>query len=285
MSKRKYAMIALAIASVLLGSLIVGRVILAQAGGAYDPWLDYNEDGVIDVNDLSPLGDAYGSQGDSTKNVSVTNWPEPQKPTFAEVLVLRGIRYEFLKDFRPSPPAGYAFETAEILVDENIPYPFLGYTFNSTELCHTLGVPTYWEQTWTDHNFTFVPANAPFYIQGDVTIRTTLRYNFTSTFADVMHWNVTVHLEKVTPETTVTLASDTISRNLIVDTLQYGTLDVLGVILNFPSPVLVERGERLQIRIETWARSDNGYIDYAGIYLEHHLGTDEFIAYIPILQP
>lgn len=279
-------MAALAVAFVLLGSLIVGRVILAQAGGAYDPWLDYNEDGVIDVNDLSPLGDAYGSQGDSTKNVSVTNWPAPQTPTFAEVLVLRGLAYEFYKDFRPSPPAGYAFELAEILADENIPYPFLGNPYNSTPLCQTvINIPTYWAKTWTDHNFTFVPANSPFYIQGDVTIRTTLEYDFTSTSADVMHWNVTVHLEKVTPETTVTLASDTISYNLVVDPITSGRLEWTGVILYFPSPVLVERGERLQIRLETWARSDNGYIDYAEIYLQHHLGTDEFIAYIPILQP
>jgi hypothetical protein len=284
LSRKKYAMVALAVASVLLGSLIVNKVILAQAGGEYDPWLDYNEDGVIDVNDLSPLGDAYGSQGDSTKNVSVTNWPAPQKPTFAEVLVLRGFAYDLVTDWRSWPPYGYAIEYAYILVDESIPYPFLGTPYNSTLLCDAVTVPSHWVRA-PDRNFTFVPANSPFFIQGDVTIRTTLNYTFQSTASDVMHWNITVHLEKVTPETTVTLASDTITYNTIVDPLQSDTLDFLGVILNFPSPMLVETGERLQIRLETWVRSDNGYIEPGWIYLEHHLGTDEFIAYIPILQP
>ena len=48
---------------------------LTQQSGSYDPWLDYNEDGTIDVNDLSPMGHAYGSSGDPTKKVTVTNWP------------------------------------------------------------------------------------------------------------------------------------------------------------------------------------------------------------------
>jgi hypothetical protein len=46
-----------------------------QGGGTYDPWLDYNGDGKIDVNDLHPLGQAYGTSGDPTRDVRVTNWP------------------------------------------------------------------------------------------------------------------------------------------------------------------------------------------------------------------
>jgi len=65
--------LSVAIVSVLLGSLFYNNVILAQTSGSeYDPWLDYNEDGIIDVNDLSPLGQAYGSSGDPTKNVTTT---------------------------------------------------------------------------------------------------------------------------------------------------------------------------------------------------------------------
>jgi len=69
--KNRYIILALGIVSVLLGSLFVSNLILAQSGGEYDPWLDYNEDGTIDVNDLSPLGEAYGSSGDPTKNVTI----------------------------------------------------------------------------------------------------------------------------------------------------------------------------------------------------------------------
>jgi hypothetical protein len=49
--------------------------ISTEQSGSYDPWLDYNDDGVIDVNDLSALAYAYGYSGDTTKNVNVTNWP------------------------------------------------------------------------------------------------------------------------------------------------------------------------------------------------------------------
>jgi len=43
-----------------------------QFRGAYDPWLDYNEDGIIDANELHSLGEVYGSSGDLTKNVTIT---------------------------------------------------------------------------------------------------------------------------------------------------------------------------------------------------------------------
>jgi hypothetical protein len=42
--------------------------------GTYDPWLDYNGDGKIDLKDVYPMHLAYGAAGDSTKNVNVTNW-------------------------------------------------------------------------------------------------------------------------------------------------------------------------------------------------------------------
>ncbi len=43
-----------------------------QTSGSYDPWLDYNEDGSIDVDELHSLGEVYGSSGDPTKNVTIT---------------------------------------------------------------------------------------------------------------------------------------------------------------------------------------------------------------------
>jgi len=74
MIKKKYLMIlSVAIVSVLLGSLFYNNVILAQTSGSeYDPWLDYNEDGIIDVNDLASTAQAYSSSGDPTKNVTTT---------------------------------------------------------------------------------------------------------------------------------------------------------------------------------------------------------------------
>ena len=44
-----------------------------QGSSAYDPWLDFNEDGVIDVNELHQLAQAYGSSGEPTRNVTVSS--------------------------------------------------------------------------------------------------------------------------------------------------------------------------------------------------------------------
>jgi hypothetical protein len=41
----------------------------------YDPWLDYNEDGIVDISDILDTALAFGSTGDTTKNVNVTNFP------------------------------------------------------------------------------------------------------------------------------------------------------------------------------------------------------------------
>ncbi len=43
--------------------------------GTYDSWLDYNDDGTIDLKDVYPMHQAFGAEGDPTKNVNVTNWP------------------------------------------------------------------------------------------------------------------------------------------------------------------------------------------------------------------
>jgi hypothetical protein len=39
----------------------------------YDPWLDTNDDGKISMDEIMPELQAFGSTGDPTKNVTVTN--------------------------------------------------------------------------------------------------------------------------------------------------------------------------------------------------------------------
>lgn len=41
----------------------------------YNPWCDQDSDGDIDIFDIVPAATAYGTTGDPTKNVTVTNWP------------------------------------------------------------------------------------------------------------------------------------------------------------------------------------------------------------------
>jgi hypothetical protein len=41
----------------------------------WDPWADIKEDGTVDIYDAITLANAFGSSGDTPKNVNVTNWP------------------------------------------------------------------------------------------------------------------------------------------------------------------------------------------------------------------
>jgi hypothetical protein len=47
---------------------------------SYDPWLDVNDDGKINMLDLYYPSLSYGTFGDPTKNVNVTNWPIQPTP-------------------------------------------------------------------------------------------------------------------------------------------------------------------------------------------------------------
>lgn len=73
MNKKEFT-VAVVFATILLTAALV-PMSTQQGGGEYDPWLDYNGDGKIDINELHPLGQAYGTSGDPTRDVSVTNWP------------------------------------------------------------------------------------------------------------------------------------------------------------------------------------------------------------------
>ena len=48
---------------VLFTSLFLSNIILAQDGGSYDPWMDLNDDGIIDPQDLQLLASIYSSSG------------------------------------------------------------------------------------------------------------------------------------------------------------------------------------------------------------------------------
>ena len=90
MNRKQFAVSTLLALILLALSLVFIPSAHQQGSGIYDPWLDYNEDGAIDVNDLHPLGGAYGTSGDSTKNVNVTNWPTEQtlNASLADYLVI-----------------------------------------------------------------------------------------------------------------------------------------------------------------------------------------------------
>jgi hypothetical protein len=57
-------------------TMVLFTVIPVGSYGTYDPWIDFNDDGKIDAKDVAQVASNYGSKGDPTKNVSVTNWPQ-----------------------------------------------------------------------------------------------------------------------------------------------------------------------------------------------------------------
>jgi len=42
-----------------------------QSVKEYDPWVDYNEDGKIDIRDIATAAIKFGTEGDPTKNVTI----------------------------------------------------------------------------------------------------------------------------------------------------------------------------------------------------------------------
>jgi hypothetical protein len=70
------------LAVVLLCSLLLVSVKTSTSGnsvtsnGAYDPWVDVNGDGIINILDATAIGYAWLAQGDPTRNVNITNWPQ-----------------------------------------------------------------------------------------------------------------------------------------------------------------------------------------------------------------
>ena len=288
MIKKKYLMIlSIAVVSVLFGSLFVGNVLLAQSSGEYDPWIDINEDGIIDVNDLASMGQTYGTSGDPTKNVNVTNWPEPQKELFPETLVLRGAKYSYYyrKGF---PPHGFLWEEWTVLIDENTPYPPLAE--NYTYLGHILktDVKDVWEGPRV-LNFTHeVYPQTTYQIQGDVILRPTMKFSCTNDDLSLcyFYFNITVYFEKIDANNVPTvLASDTLKVDFRVNvaSVYNHTAEDMGFTFKFPEPVGIE-GERLRIRFETLILKTQQEAD-AKAELWHTRGTDEFIAHVPIYQP
>lgn len=53
----------------------------SPSAAPYDPWLDTNDDGTINMRDIGAMCNAFGTYGDPTKNVNVTNWPEDRPGT------------------------------------------------------------------------------------------------------------------------------------------------------------------------------------------------------------
>ena len=50
-------------------------MVATSRSAEYDPWVDINDDGKIDIFDVVGMTSRYAATGDPTKNVTVANWP------------------------------------------------------------------------------------------------------------------------------------------------------------------------------------------------------------------
>ena len=73
MVKKRDLIIAGLITFCLTATLFLMKPTRSQTPGQYDPWLDVNEDGKILIEDVAWVAKAFGTSGDPTKNVNVTN--------------------------------------------------------------------------------------------------------------------------------------------------------------------------------------------------------------------
>jgi hypothetical protein len=50
-------------------------ILPVRSTGTYDPWADFNGKGKINMLDVGYVASLFGTKGDPTRNVTVTNWP------------------------------------------------------------------------------------------------------------------------------------------------------------------------------------------------------------------
>lgn len=90
----------------------INRTVTAETA-EYDSWKDINEDGKVNLSDLIKVATGFGTSGDPTKNVNVTNWPI-ERETFPKNLLLRGTMAK-------ASTGGYPWDQ-RYLVDQDTPY-------------------------------------------------------------------------------------------------------------------------------------------------------------------
>jgi len=239
-----------------------------QGTNTYDAWLDYNEDGIIDVNDLQPLGGAYGTTGDPTKNVNVTNWPDMlvQKDLFPKNLILRGACQ------------GVFWPT--LLIDETTaPCPLLksGYDSRGKTISNTLDVV---------YNQTFVyidPAAHSFQILGIPFA--TMTFNVTNSPASEFMLTFWIALGTINMagewSMISSLGSDGTSHSGVNQDVQRTSLMITpDVTLN----VMVAPLERLAIRVVVWGQTAPEAETWLTLDVLCGTDTDYFVVNIPIVE-
>lgn len=240
-----------------------------QQTSTYDPWLDYDEDGKIDVNDLHPLGQSYGSTGDPTKNVNVTNWPV-ERELFPENLILRAAYY--------SGGSGAAAIKRD-LFDSTSMHPYFPLLYDDSTYTVTLTTTS-----TLIYNNTYIYQKIPtsaYQILGMPAVL--LTWNATNSVSVTYNTEIHVYLGKISTSEQWTQLAD----------LGYQAAWLTGKFTNFqwtrwfspatPVNTRTDAYERLAIRIMIYGYTLSGTTDLI-VDLIPDPDTDHFMADIPIVS-
>jgi hypothetical protein len=273
----------LSLAGLLVAVLFT--VILAplsgQSGNSYDPWLDYNDDGMIDANDLRILAQSHGTSGNPTRSVYVTNFPLDEdgnlkvsfvdQGIFAEPLILRGTVTRLTE-------TAASTTTQCLLIDNHTPFPK---TLPQTYIeVYRVNPPTYWEAEY-DRRFIYenLPAMA-YCIQG--TILAGLKYGLWQTGGSVgIEARGFFYLERIfANDTAETVAVANMNEAILTqDTNPFEA----GFALTINTPVWINQGERLAVRFRIEARNTgSGGAFWFRHYFSLYEASNDFLVIIPV---
>ena len=126
------------IATVFVAVLLTMAFIpVSSQVGTYDPWLDVDENGKIEIKDFAQMALAYGTTGDPTKNVNVTNWPSDYTVQTVSINVTWNNYY----GFATSQPIFYVGGYSRLTISFN--------PTNMSERASEVTVSAYFADWWT----------------------------------------------------------------------------------------------------------------------------------------
>lgn len=76
MVRKDLVVAVLAIFCLTATMFLIGPTGNAQGYHDYSEWNDVNSDGKINILDVAAVAGAFGTSGDATRNVNITNWPQ-----------------------------------------------------------------------------------------------------------------------------------------------------------------------------------------------------------------
>lgn len=268
-------------------------ILPTRSATPYDAWLDYNEDGTINMRDIGATVAAFGASGDPAKNVNVTNWPQSETPMFYEIRALKPACGTLWSNMNYTDETGSRSGTGlYYLIDDGMSVPPGCQLDYSRVLAVGYPFPTTWTSSYDIRYMDVKNPQSDYYIQGDVVISFPLYTNLRSSAADRIYFNITVYLQTVDADghLTATLANKTVTLEqgiTVLDQWKERTYPISGVVFNFTSPVMVHSGERLSILFNAVARTQNAYIQ-GSLYLYHNSTWNgeptEFEVHVPIFR-